>query len=228
MYDRSNKISLKYFKDNKETLSKLNIEDRFKYIYQNNLWGNKESVSGTGSTLEQTKELRNQLSYFIEQYRISSIVDAPCGDFNWMKHVIDTDDITYFGVDIVPEIVESNQSKYGGKNINFLLGDITETKLPDAKLLICRDCFVHLRYLNIFKALHNFKRSNIRYLLTTNFMNTTENYDIEDGDWRPLNFTKAPFYFPKPDYIINEQCTEFHGKYSDKSLCLWYISNAWI
>lgn len=41
------------------------------------------------------------------------------------------------------------------------------------------------------------------------------------GDWRPLDFTKAPFHWPAPDELIVEGCTEGAGAFADKSLGLW-------
>ena len=48
--------------------------------------------------------------------------------------------------------------------------------------------------------------------------------DIVTGDWRPLNLQDKPFNFPSPILIINENCTEDGGEYSDKSMALWDIS----
>jgi len=61
------------------------IEDRFTEIYKSNYWGSKESVSGIGSTLIYTENLRSKLPDLFQLYSIKSIFDAPCGDFNWMK-----------------------------------------------------------------------------------------------------------------------------------------------
>ena len=51
------------------------------------------------------------------------------------------------------------------------------------------------------------------------------NDDVEDADWRPLNFEAAPLHWPTPVEIINERCTEAGGAYADKSLGLWRLAD---
>ena len=49
-------------------------------------WESNESRSGIGSEIKNTKEVLraiNQMS--LKQYNIKSIIDIPCGDFNWMS-----------------------------------------------------------------------------------------------------------------------------------------------
>ena len=45
--------------------------------------------------------------------------------------------------------------------------------------------------------LENIKKSNVKYFLTTNFLNR-KNDDIRTGEWRPLCLQEPPFNFPKP------------------------------
>ena len=43
--------------------------------------GDSNSFSGTGSNLDQTKEIIKKLPILIKNYKIKSILDIPCGDF---------------------------------------------------------------------------------------------------------------------------------------------------
>src|SRR5688572_773801 len=86
----------------------------FNRIYHGNEWGSKESVSGPGSTLKTTEDLRKELPGFLKSLGIKSMLDAPCGDCNWISK-IDLSNIDYTGVDIVPELIESNKKKYPDK-----------------------------------------------------------------------------------------------------------------
>jgi hypothetical protein len=52
-----------------------------------------------------------------------------------------------------------------------------------------------------------------------------KNTDIATGNWRTLNLTVAPFEFPKPVLVVNEKCTEDGGRFRDKSLGLWKVSD---
>ena len=44
----------------------------------------------------------------INQFKVTSILDAPCGDFYWMNHVMKNLKIEYLGEDIVTEIINEN------------------------------------------------------------------------------------------------------------------------
>ncbi|HOV12498.1 MAG TPA: hypothetical protein PLL90_12125 [Bacteroidales bacterium] len=104
--------------------------------------------------------------------------------------------------------------------------DIVKEIPPQADLIFCRDCLVHLSNRDVLRALRNFIKSGSTYLLTTTFPNTDVNADMVSArGWRPLNFQKPPFDFPEPLLLINENCTESGGIYSDKSLGLWLIEN---
>lgn len=92
-------------------------------------------------------------------------------------------------------------------------------------MILCRDCFLHFSFDDIFSAIHNFKMSGCSWLLTTTFTGCTKNYDIVTGDWRTLNLELAPFYFPRPGFLLREDCPQNQGFYSDKSLALWSISD---
>src|ERR1700758_3448541 len=80
------------------------IKDKFTKIYKNNYWLSSESVSGSGSTLKYTRNLREQLPLIVADFGIKSIFDGPCGDFNWMQHVLPNLKVDYVGGDIVSEI----------------------------------------------------------------------------------------------------------------------------
>src|SRR4051812_25476636 len=137
---------------------------RFQRIFEENAWGNSESVSGEGSNLERTKVTRAQLPGLLTRHGVRSILDAPCGDFFWMK-ALDLGDINYIGVDIVPEIITRDVELYAGPRRQFLLCDLVDGALPAADLILCRDCLVHLPYAETWKALENMKRSGATWLL---------------------------------------------------------------
>lgn len=195
----------------------------FTEIYARNIWES-DSKSGPGSELSQTQELIKELPKFFERFEIKSILDAPCGDFNWMQH-IDLKNMEYIGGDIVPAIIETNKNQFESHNIRFEVMDIIEDDLPNVDLIIVRDCFVHFSYRNISKALHNIRKAGIQYIATTSFINCPKNYDIPTGEWRLINLQLEPFNFPEPLYLIDEKCTEGDGRFSDKSLIIWKVTS---
>ena len=205
-------IKLKYFSGSNK--------DIFTEIYIKNKWGDQNSFSGTGSNMEQTQNILEELPNVIKKYNIKSILDIPCGDFFWMKeHNFKT--VNYIGADIVSDLIKTNNHKYKTKNINFETLDIINNDLPYSDLLFCRDCLVHLSFNDIFNALRNIKRTKFKYFMTTNFLKRDSNVDIATGSWRTINLCKPPFNFPEPIENIYEKCTEGDSKFSDKVLSIW-------
>lgn len=194
-------------------------------IYKNNVFGGVESRSGNGSTLEQTAVLREELPKLFKELGIRSIVDAPCGDFNWMQHVITkSPGVKYTGVDIVPDLIKEDAAKYttSDNTIEFRVGSIITDVLPAADLVICRDCLVHLRIEDGLKAIKSFRKAGFRYLLSTTFTKRDKNEEnFIRGLWRALNLEKAPFDLGPAEKLINENCTEAGDFLADKCLGLW-------
>ena len=164
--------------------------------------------------------LRVELPKALRELGTGVLLDAPCGDFGWMQYV-DLTDIDYIGGDIVPSIVAQNQRLRANESRRFIELDLTRDKLPDADVLLCRDCLVHLSYANIRAVFANIARSNVRYVFMTSFPGRRDNYDISDGDWRALDFQAPPFSLPEPALTIVEECAEEEGAYADKSLLAW-------
>src|SRR5262249_22796871 len=143
-------------------------------IYERNAWGNVESRSGSGSTLEQTKTIRTAIPRLLRDLGVKSLLDIPCGDHHWMREG-PLQGMEYIGVDIVPPMVERNQRLYGSGRKTFLKGNLVKDSLRRADLILCRDCFAHLPHRDIIESLRNIKRSGSTYLLATTFTERTEN-----------------------------------------------------
>jgi len=201
----------------------ISAEEVFTKIYRSNIWGGEKSVSGKGSDYSQTQAVMDYLSEIFRKYSISTMLDIPCGDYEWMRKV-EKEDIKYVGADIVDALISENNQKYYSENVCFKKLNLIEDELPKVDLVFVRDCLVHLSYDDIWRSLRNIKKSGSRYLLTTSFVKRKKNKNILTGRWRALNLMCAPFSFPEPIEIFNESCTEGNGRYSDKSLCLWDLS----
>lgn len=216
---RNNSIS-----QNVSVLKSENIEDIFNNHYKRNFWGSNESWSGKGSELNQTKYVIEAINDVIKSYNITSILDVPCGDFNWIRYS-DVIKVDYLGGDIVESLIENNNKVFKNKSLKFQKLDITKDKLPKVDLIFVRDCLVHLSYDNIFEAFERIKESGSKYLLTTSFMGREINMDIKNGDWRPLNLQIEPFNYKKNIYIYSEMCSENDNIYRDKCLILYKIDD---
>jgi 2-polyprenyl-3-methyl-5-hydroxy-6-metoxy-1,4-benzoquinol methylase len=196
------------------------IKQVFQSIYVDNHWHDSESVSGPGSTVHVTLQVRKTIPHLIRKFEIATFLDIPCGDFNWMKEV-DLSNTQYKGMDIVGALIEKNSEAYSNAKHTFDFADITSTHLPKSDLIFCRDCLVHLSYRDIAKAVTNIKRSGSRYLLTTTFSRKS-NHDIITGNWRPINLCAPPFNWPAPVEIILEGES---GENNDKAMGLWLITD---
>lgn len=205
------------------------LERYFTTIYEKNIWNGKESKSGTGSDLVHTEAMRPRLINLINSLGIESIVDLPCGDFNWMKEIIGQLDIKkYTGGDIIRAMIKSNEEKYSSLPIapKFMYLDAIDDVPPKSDLILCRDGLVHFSFKTIIKILKNFISSGSTYLIMTTFPRADRiNEDINDGGWHAVNFNLPPFNFPKPYRTILEECTECNGIYADKTLGLWKLAD---
>ena len=201
-------------------------EEVFTKIYQSRSWGDGPSVSGDGSSLEQTARWRAEVPGLLARLGVQSILDAPCGDFFWMREVRDLPQ-TYIGADIVPSLIAENQSRHAGAGRSFEVLNIVEDTLPRVDLIHCRDCLVHLPLPMALRAIANLKRSGATYLLTTTFPGTGRaNTEISVGEWRPLDLCLAPCDFPPPLWIMAEVPTlSGDGITHFKHLALWKLAD---
>jgi hypothetical protein len=189
----------------------------YNIYYKSGLWKMKETGSGVGSTLDHTKNIREQIPVVLKSVNAQWLLDAPCGDFNWMNHVA-LENIRYTGADIIGRMIEENKKKYPGKE--FLVADITKDMLPPADVVLCRDCFIHLPNELIILAINNFKRSGIKYMLTNTYQFIQSNTDIKPGEFRMINLQLPPFSLPSPEIVIEEGFTD---GFPDKKLALWKL-----
>lgn len=202
----------------------LPAAEAFRHAMQANHWHGAESVSGPGSSLEQTARIRAALPALCRRLRVKTLLDLPCGDCHWMSQVA-LEGVDYIGADLLPELVAANQQRHGATGRRFVALDLMTDPLPAADLLLTRDVLVHLSFADAARAIANIRAAEIRWLLTTTFAAQEVNEDVVTGDWRPLNLQRAPFHFGPPVELINEGCTEGDGAFADKSLGLWAVSD---
>lgn len=197
---------------------RVHRQQTFQRIHDLGLWGDRESVSGTGSGSDATTRIRRELPAVFQRYGVRSVLDAPCGDLFWMKELLGTLD-RYVGVDIVPELIERNTAMYGSSSVSFICADIAADPLPTADLILCRDCFIHLPTRMIRAALRNFRLTGARYLLLTSDRTVEPYRDIPIGSFRPVDFTRPPFSFTAPIRALGEDDSD------NRQLCLWNLSS---
>lgn len=195
----------------------------FEKIFESNHWGASESVSGSGSTPEQTAGLKSVLPNVLARHGIRNLLDVPCGDFGWMRDIVPLLD-SYLGGDIVPALVARLQVTYGSDSVSFEVVDLVVQPLPPSDAILVRDVLIHFSYADIWRSLSNLAKSDTKWLITTTYPQH-ENRDIITGDWRPINLGAAPFELSPPAELIDEKNTHDGEQFSDKSLGVWDIED---
>ena len=223
--DRPPVLAHQRFVDDSESFAGLNLQQRFQRIHDTNLWGAEASASGLGSEMDATAVLRAELPRLFEKLGVVSLLDAPCGDAGWINAA--NLRVRTIGIDIVPALIARLKTRAAAGEISgeYQLADITGDLLPRSDAILCRDGLVHLSFANIARAVANFRASGAIWLITTTFPDWQINGDCEDGDWRALNFERAPFHWGAPVELVNENCLEAGGGWRDKSLGVWRLAD---
>jgi hypothetical protein len=120
----------------------------------------------------------------------------------------------YIGGDIVPELVARLQQKYArsprtrpgdAPSRRFIDFDLIVDNFPSADIWLCKDCFQHLSNSDIRLVLNNFRRSQVKIALISNHTDVSSNTDIETGQFRHVDLTRAPFNLPPPRQILPDE-----------------------
>ena len=182
----------------------LSTRTYFSLVYRFNYWADSSSRSGPGSSSHQTQLIRENLPRLIETYQFRSILDAPCGDFQWMGDVVASTNVNVIAIDIVPTLISHNIQKYHNlSSVTFQCADLTTLVFPNSDLWVCRDLFFHLSFEDIRSTLKQFVDSEVEFMLVTNHCQSlnpdlSENIDIKSGSFRLLDLALPPFGFPAP------------------------------
>jgi len=213
---RISRVAARYDTAHRMRLSVRSRTDAFSRAYEGSVWGSRESGSGTGSELRATGVVRAQLADLLRRHDVTSLLDAPCGDWNWMQHV-DLTGIEYFGADIVPAVIAADRRRFERPGVSFAVADLTRDRLPSVDAVICRDCLVHVSYQDISAILANFRSTGASWLLLNTYPEVEINRNQFTGlSWRRLNFRLQPFNFPDPVDALSDG-----GDVDPSQLTLW-------
>ena len=185
----------------------------FYYIFKSLHWRDynktqsEESVSGLGSDVRITEKLVLDLSDFIKDNQIKSLLDVACGDFIWMKNLVNENKgLRYCGLEIVKDIVENNNKKYSNSRIKFDCVDVINSKFPNNyDLILVRDFFIHIKNDDIKNLLKKIKSSNCKYYAINNFPKIILNKEVKNyGHHRLVNIEVEPFNLKDPYKVITD------------------------
>lgn len=174
-------------------------------VFEHKNWSTGPGIprSGEGSSTAWTEGVREALPSLFSKYGVKTFLDAPCGDWFWMQHV-DLSQVSYIGADISGDLIENHQATHARPGVTFQHLDITSDPLPEADMMMCRDCLFHLKETLRWDFFRNFAASGIEYLLTT-INHVPENPRLRwNGNWKPFNPMLPPFSLPAPLQMIHE------------------------
>jgi len=182
--------------------------------------GTRESVSGYGSSMKNTREIRAALPIIFSTYSIKSMIDMPCGDWNWMQHV-DLTGIDYLGLDIVPDMIAHHDGSFDQR---FKVHDAVVDSLPYADMLLCRDFLFHIPFKQGMQVMQHIRDAGIKYLLATTFPDAPVYDVIEDAciRWRKVDMMSEPYNLPDPLYVVQENNS---SACQGRQVCLWSLKD---
>jgi hypothetical protein len=137
-------------------------------IYKQNFWGGSESdfYSGDGSYDPSIVEpyLKAVASFLSDFNEPISVCDLGCGDFNIGKELVSFCR-KYVAVDIVPDLIAHNKSKFQFENLTFQCIDIANENLPLGDCAILRQVLQHLSNSEVLRIVN--KLQQYKYLIVT-------------------------------------------------------------
>ena len=196
-----------------------------------------KSASGEGSglgvaTVTSLKIIKDT----IIEYNVTSILDIPCGDVNWILDSFLTDTIPlYVGLDIVADVIKVDQQRFvHHNNKHFQFWDASECVLPKFKqqgqtqaqafdLIHVRDVIQHLPLERGIKFVCNIFKSQAKVLVTTTYPDQKRNKNIGEGSWDKINLELEPFNFPHV-----ESCTPTHPQVESDHTCVYNLTQPWV
>ena len=203
----------------------LDNKKKYEFIYKTKYWKNNSivdsSLSGAGSSLSSTINIRNELTNFITKNKIKTITDIPCGDFYWLKEISFIFE-KYFGGDIVDQIIKDNKKKFINRNLFSFKIDILKDNIPESDMFFCRDLIVHLNFDETNLLISKLKRLNFKYIALTHFDDINSNQiSIHSDNWKKINLMYHPFNISKPDFILDDTDKLHHGR----KIAIWKKKN---
>jgi hypothetical protein len=238
---------------------------QFDNIYVSEFWGPKlpkpegfygnahfpppsrSSSSGGGSDLgPRTINSLDILRKTIKGFNISTMIDIPCGDVNWIFDSWETDSLDlYIGLDVVKPVIDLNTRRFAHHNNKvfaqwdgsyctlpkFLKPSISLHNLPGTTrqshqsidLIHSRDVLQHLTLQAGLSFLCNMVTSGARVLISTTFPNGF-NSNIQPGQFYYNNLDLPPFSLPKN----KNACVSTHPELEPDQTCVYDLTGDWV
>jgi SAM-dependent methyltransferase len=214
----------------------------FQIVYRDKLWGTDSKspfFSGIGSHSESVAVYVDAMAAIIttevkDLQRPATIVDLGCGDFSVGARLVERlPAVQYVGCDVVPELIEHNNERYGRKRVQFRTIDIVSENLPDGDICLVRQVFQHLPNRDIGCVLSKLRK--YRAVIVTEGQPTVRvgrvnpdkpsNADVR-FDWRTGRGRGVELDQPPWNLTIDEVCRSVGEAYV-KEVIITYRVRAW-
>jgi hypothetical protein len=229
----------------------------FDSIYEKGIWGGKiseidnfygdgqwppkerNSASGPGSKIgHATSTSLRILKETIQKYNISTMIDMPCGDVNWIFDSRATDSLQlYLGLDIAEKVIAMNQIRFAHHSNKmfrhwdgvscplpkYQLSHDSTTSLAPFELVHSRDVVQHLPLAAGLQFFCTIFQSGAKVLVTTTFIGLT-NRNIDIGRFYLNNLSRDPFNFPEDGVT----CELTHPQHEGDSTCVYDLTQPWV
>lgn len=171
-----------------------------------------ETECGAGSFVENTAEVRLFVEQVIREYGIKTMLDVPCGDWNWMR-LVDLQDVKYTGHDLDDGFIAENRHRYPQHSFETI--DALNTEYSKYDLICCRDFMIHIPTSDGLKLIDLLRASGSKWLMATSYDYLAENLDLSDEQKsipysrdvrvsRMVNLTLPPYDFSHPVDFVRE------------------------
>jgi hypothetical protein len=199
------------------------------------------SASGEGSKLgHETLTSLRILKETIQKYNISTMIDMPCGDVNWIFDSRATDSLQlYLGLDITEKVIAMNQIRFAHHSnkmfrhwdgvscplpkYQLFSPDDSSTSLAPFELVHSRDVVQHLPLAAGLQFFCTIFQSGAKVLVTTTYIGR-KNRNIDIGRFYHNNLSLEPFNFPKDGVT----CELTHPQHEGDSTCVYDLTQPWV
>jgi predicted TPR repeat methyltransferase len=143
----------------------MTLEDTWDDLYQAQMARNETQLSGAGSYGKLAEHYAAFLKKIIKDYKIKTITDIGCGDFN-VGSKLHKSVRHYNALDVSAAIIRRNKKKFSDrKNVSFFNRNGCVDKIPQADLVTVRQVMQHLTNAEIKAILTNIEKSGSKYAL---------------------------------------------------------------
>jgi SAM-dependent methyltransferase len=188
----------------KKTYGSLPVAEAFRRIYFTKSWGSdgKPFFSGAGSYGAVSDEYCAEVSAFIKNQKVRRVVDLGCGDFSVGRRIVETSEVEYIGVDIVPELIDYHKSHIYVPNVSFLCANIMTDKLPSGDLCLIRQVFQHLSNGEINQVLANV-RHYPRILVSEELPDDPKSFNLDKSHGPDVrSYYGSGVYLERPPFSV--------------------------